>query len=75
MKRKLFSLFLILAIVLSLTACGNNTTDNGFINNDKYRDTTFWEGQNLDLVSNVTLQSYRESEIPDESPVFSGCNP
>ncbi len=74
MKRKLFSLFLILAIVLSLTACGNNTTDNGFINNDKYRDTTFWEGQNLDLVSNVTLQSYRESEIPDESPVFSGLS-
>ena len=74
MKRKLFSLFLILAIVLSLTACGNNTTDNGFINNDKYRDTTFWEGQNLDLVSNVTLQNYGKSEIPDESPVFSGLS-
>ncbi len=71
MKRKLFSLFLILTLVLSLTACGKTKTDNGFINDDKYRDTTFWEGQTLNLVTDVSVQSPEESEIPNESAVFS----
>lgn len=78
MKRnnKLGVLTLILTMIL-LTFSGCSSTDEqkkearkdqGFINNDNYKDESYWKSSDLKLVTDVNLK------ITNENPDFSDCN-
>ncbi len=61
MKKNFFLTFLVALLLItnmmSISACTSTVTDNGFINtDDTYEDISYWETDNLDLVTNISIK-------------------
>lgn len=73
MKRKFFLSLLatLLVIMVSISGYANDsTTDNGFVNTDTYEDFSYWQMDNLDLVTNLSIEYIEDNSYFNDTKIL-----